>query len=60
MKRQRRARVRLGNTFRIWESGSAVNPCSWLDDKMLASIESVMNDLLQILSSRSTITAEEV
>ena len=52
--------------YGIWqiggESGSAMNPGSWLNDEMVefASVEAVMNDLLQIVSSRSTITDEEV
>ena len=50
----------------IWqigeESGSAMNQGSCLNDKMveLASIDAVMNDLLQIVSSRLTIMAKEV
>ena len=52
--------------YGIWliggDSGSAMNPGSWLNDEMVefASVDAVMNDLLQIVSSRSTITTEEV
>ena len=46
------------------ESGSAMNPGWCLNDEMVefASIyiDVVMNDSLQIVSVRSTITAEEV
>jgi hypothetical protein len=44
------------------ESGAAINPGSFLNDEMaeFASKETVMNDLLHIVSSMSTITTEEV
>ena len=44
------------------ESGSVINPGSCLCDEMaeFESKNTVMNDLLQIVSSRSTITTEEV
>ena len=44
------------------ESGSAIYPGSCLKDEMaeFASKDTVMNDLLHIVSSRSTITTEEV
>ena len=50
----------------IWQieedSGSAMNPGSYLKDDMVefASIDAVLNDSLQIVSARSTITAEEM
>ena len=52
--------------YGIWqieeESGSTMNPGSCLKYEMVefASIDAVMIDLLQIVSVRSTITAEEV
>jgi hypothetical protein len=44
------------------ESGSVINPGSCFYDEMAVfeSKNTVMNDLLQIVSSRSTITTEEV
>ena len=52
--------------YGIWkigdESGSVMNPGSFLNDERVgfASIDAVINDLLEIVSSRSTITSEEV
>ena len=52
--------------YGIWKigdkSGSVMNPDSFLNDERVefASIDAVINDLLQIVSSRSTITSEEV
>ena len=39
-----------------------MNPGSFLNDERVefASIDAVINDLLEIVSSRSTITSEEV
>jgi hypothetical protein len=44
------------------ESGSAMNPGSCMNEEMVefVSIDAVMNDSLQIVSSRLTITVEEV
>ena len=52
--------------YGIWkigdESGSVMNPGSFLNDERVefASIDAVINDLLQIVWSRSTIPSEEV
>ena len=52
--------------YGIWkigdESGSVMNPGSFLNSERVefASIDAVINDLLEIVSSRSTITSEEV
>jgi len=44
------------------KSGSAMNPGSCLNDEIIAFalIDAVTNDLFQIVSWRSTVTAEEV